>query len=44
MQFLVVFADLTKITDCRWKNIDVNRTWEAIKAIFIIFGSFLDKV
>ena len=44
MPFFIVFADLTNITGCLWKNADVSRTWDATQVIFIIFGSFFSKV
>ena len=44
MQSISVFLDMTKFTDFRLKNADVNRTQGLCHVIHIFFGSSLGKV
>ena len=44
MQSISVFLDMTKFTDFRLKNADVNRTQGVCHVIHIFFGSSLGKV
>ena len=44
MQSVPLFPDITKITDCQWKNADVSRTQGVCHVIDVFFGLLLGKV
>ena len=44
MKSIYVFLDITKVTDFRWKNADVNRSQGVRHVTYMFFGSSLGKV
>ena len=40
----LVFLNITKVADFRWKNADFSRTQRGVSRDFYIFGSFLGMV